>query len=78
MNLTVFRIIREATELQNVIMGMQVVNRPRLPLLRMFLAALEEHHYDQLRLLKQPEKFRYLQDKFEALIAEVSGTVKRK
>ena len=75
MNITVYRIIREATELQNVIMGLRVVNRSRLPVLRLFLAALEEHHYDQLRLLKQPEKYRYLQDRFEAYVAEISGIV---
>jgi hypothetical protein len=42
---------------------------------RFFLAALEEHQYAQLRLLKQVEKFRYLQDKFEAYLVEIGGIV---
>jgi hypothetical protein len=75
MNLTAYRIIREATELQNVVIGMLIVNHSHLVVLRLFLAALEEHHYAQLRLLRQAEKFRYLQDKFEAYIAEIGGIV---
>jgi len=75
MNLALYTIIREATELQNVVMGMLVVNQSRLIVLRYFLAALDEHHYAQLRLLKQAEKFRYLQDKFEAYVVETGGIV---
>jgi len=73
MNLTVYNIIKDATELQNVVMGMQVVNRSRLIVLRLFLAALDEQHYAQLRLLRQADKFRYLQDRFEVYVAEIAG-----
>ena len=75
MNVIAYMIIREATELQNVVMGMVIVNRSRIILLRLFLAALDDHHYAQLRILKQAEKFRYLQEKFEVYVAEVAGIV---